>query len=72
MAENIVYVATDKETGNVVLGARGQSGFTSKAALNKSIAQSYRTGYASRVISTGKKASDFYDIVAIDVGELNG
>lgn len=74
MTGSLVYVAIDKESGEVVLGARGQAGFSDTGSLNKSIAQRYRSrnsyGRIDTAKTVGKKASDYYDIKCIDMNNI--
>lgn len=54
-----VYVAIEKETGEILDGARGQHGFSSKSGLNKSMFQRYK--YNKKV----ENHRDMYDVYEI-------
>lgn len=61
-----LYIAINKETGNVMSGANGQYAYADPGTLKRSIGQAY--GYAAG--KKGVKPRDLYDIISVDVEEL--
>lgn len=56
-----VYVAINKETGEILDGARGQHGFSSKSGLNKSMYQRYKY---SKTVDDHRALYDVYELSA--------
>lgn len=63
MANTIIYVAINKETGGIMKGAKGQAAFDNRSTLGRSIGQNYKYE-ASR---KGIAVKDMYSVHEIDV-----
>lgn len=61
-----IFVAIDKETGQVSCGASGQAAFQTAGNLRKSMSNTYY--YKAR--STGRPAKEFYSIYEIDTATV--
>ena len=61
-----LYIAINKESGNVMSGNNGQYAYVEPGTLKRSIGQAYSWSAGKK----GIKPRDLYDIISVDVEEL--
>lgn len=64
--DNIIYIAVNKKTGKVMVGAKGQYAFGDVATLGRSVGQNYR--YEAK--QAGIKPKEMYSVHEIDVNMI--